>query len=60
MASNPMQQFTVHRIGPEIKIAGIDCVIHQREFIYGDKRFHNSFIFIYGFKRKKLFQTKYN
>ena len=24
MASNPMQQFTVHRIGPEIKIAGID------------------------------------
>ena len=24
MASNPMQQFTVHRIGPEIKIASID------------------------------------
>ena len=24
MASNPMQQFTVHKIGPEIKIAGID------------------------------------
>ena len=24
MASNPMQQFTVHRIGPEIKIAGFD------------------------------------
>ena len=24
MASNPMQQFTVHRIWPEIKIAGID------------------------------------
>ena len=24
MASNPMQQFTVHRIGPEIKIAGVD------------------------------------
>ena len=24
MASNPMQQFTVHRIGPEIKMAGID------------------------------------
>ena len=24
MASNPMKQFTVHRIGPEIKIAGID------------------------------------
>ena len=24
MASNPMQQFSVHRIGPEIKIAGID------------------------------------
>ena len=24
MASNPMQQFTVHRIGPEINIAGVD------------------------------------
>ncbi len=24
MASNPMQQFTVHKIGPEIKIAGLD------------------------------------
>ena len=24
MASNPMQQFTVHKIGPEIKIGGID------------------------------------
>ena len=24
MASNPMQQFTVHRIGPEIKISSID------------------------------------
>ena len=24
MATNPMQQFSVHRIGPEIKIAGID------------------------------------
>ena len=24
MASNPMQQFTVHKIGPQIKIAGVD------------------------------------
>ena len=24
MASNPMEQFSVHKIGPEIKIAGID------------------------------------
>ena len=24
MASNPMQQFSVHKIGPEIKIGGID------------------------------------
>ena len=24
MASNPMQQFSVYKIGPEIKIAGID------------------------------------
>ena len=24
MANNPMQQFTVHKIGPEINIAGVD------------------------------------
>jgi len=24
MASNPMQQFSVYRIGPEIQIAGVD------------------------------------
>ena len=24
MANNPMQQFTVHKIGPQIKIAGVD------------------------------------
>ena len=24
MANNPMQQFSVHKIGPEIKIGGID------------------------------------
>ena len=24
MASNPMQQFSVHKIGPEIAIAGLD------------------------------------
>jgi F-type H+-transporting ATPase subunit a len=24
MATNPMEQFSVHKIGPEIKIAGID------------------------------------
>ena len=24
MATNPMHQFTVYRIGPEIKLAGID------------------------------------
>ena len=27
MANNPMQQFTVHKIGPEIKIAGIDGIV---------------------------------
>ena len=24
MANNPMQQFSVHKIGPEIKIAGLN------------------------------------
>ena len=30
MASNPMQQFTVHKIGPEIKIAGVDLLESER------------------------------
>ena len=32
MASNPMQQFTVHRIGPEIKISGIDLSFTNASF----------------------------
>ena len=31
---NPMQQFTVHKIGPEIKIAGLDLSL-QTPAIYG-------------------------
>ena len=31
-------QFSVHRIGPEIKIAGIDLVFYKCKFIHGYKR----------------------
>ena len=31
---NPMQQFSVHKIGPEIKIAGIDLSF-TNGFIHG-------------------------
>jgi F-type H+-transporting ATPase subunit a len=33
MATNPMHQFKVHRIGPEIKLAGIDLSFTNASFI---------------------------
>ena len=32
MASNPMQQFSVHKIGPEINIAGVDLSLLMQAF----------------------------
>ena len=60
MASNPMQQFTVHRIGPEIKIAGIDLSFTNASlFMVISASIILLFLFM-GSKKKKLFQTKYN
>ena len=35
MATNPMNQFEVYRIGPEIKLGAIDISFHKRKFVYG-------------------------
>jgi len=58
MASNPMQQFTVHRIGPEIKIAGIDLSFTNASlFMVISAAVIILFLFI-GSKEKKIIPNK--
>ena len=60
MASNPMQQFSVHKIGPEIKIAGIDLSFTNASlFMIISASIILLFLF-FGTKEKKLFQIKFN
>ena len=58
MASNPMQQFTVHRIGPEIKIAGIDLSFTNASlFMVISASVIILFLFL-GSKEKKIIPNK--
>jgi F-type H+-transporting ATPase subunit a len=58
MASNPMQQFTVHRIGPEIKIAGIDLSFTNASlFMVISASIIILFLFL-GSKEKKIIPDK--
>ena len=58
MASNPMQQFTVHRIGPEIKIAGIDLSFTNASlFMVLSASIILLFLFL-GSKEKKIIPNK--
>ena len=62
MASNPMQQFSVHKIGPEIKIAGIDLSFTNASLFMVISA---SIILLFLFfgtkeKKKKLYQIKFN
>ena len=58
MASNPMQQFTVHRIGPEIKIAGIDLSFTNASlFMVISASIILLFLFL-GSKEKKIIPDK--
>ena len=58
MASNPMQQFTVHRIGPEIKIAGIDLSFTNASlFMVLSASIILLFLFL-GSKEKKIIPDK--
>ena len=36
MATNPMHQFEVYRIGPEIKLGYDRYIIYKCKFIYGN------------------------
>ena len=60
MASNPMQQFTVYRIGPEIKIAGVDLSFTNASLFMVISASIILFFLFFGSKEKKLFQIKFN
>ena len=58
MASNPMQQFSVHKIGPEIKIAGIDLSFTNASlFMVISAGVIILFLFL-GSKEKKIIPNK--
>ena len=58
MASNPMQQFSVHKIGPEIKIAGIDLSFTNASlFMVISASIILLFLF-FGSKEKKIIPNK--
>ena len=58
MASNPMQQFSVHKIGPEIKIAGIDLSFTNASlFMVISASIILLFLF-FGTKEKKIIPDK--
>ena len=58
MANNPMQQFSVHKIGPEIKIAGIDLSFTNASlFMVISASIILLFLFI-GTREKKIIPDK--
>ena len=60
MATNPMQQFSVHKIGPEIKIAGIDLSFTNASlFMVISASLIILFLFL-GTKEKKIVPRKFN
>ncbi len=58
MASNPMQQFTVHRIGPEIKIAGIDLSFTNASLFMFISASTILLLLFLGTKEKKIIPNK--
>ena len=58
MANNPMQQFSVHKIGPEIKISGIDLSFTNASlFMVISASIILLFLFL-GTKEKKIIHNK--
>ena len=58
MASNPMQQFNVYKIGPEIKISGIDLSFTNASlFMVISASIIILFLFL-GTKEKKIIPDK--
>ena len=59
MASNPMQQFTVHRIGPEINIAGVDISFTNASLFMVISALTISLFLFLGTREKKLIPGKF-
>ena len=58
MATNPMQQFSVHRIGPEIKIAGIDLSFTNASLFMVISALTICLLLLFGTKEKRLVPSK--
>ena len=58
MANNPMQQFSVYKIGPEIEIAGLDLSFTNASlFMVLSASIILLFLFL-GIKEKKIITNK--
>jgi F-type H+-transporting ATPase subunit a len=58
MASNPMQQFSVHKIGPEINISGIDLSFTNASFFMVISASLILLLLFIGTKEKKIIPSK--
>ena len=58
MASNPMQQFSVHKIGPEIKIGGIDLSFTNASLFMLLSAVTVCLVLALGTKNKKIIPNK--
>ena len=58
MASNPMQQFSVHKIGPEIKIAGIDLSFTNASLFMVISAHSFYYSYFLELKRKRIIPNK--
>ena len=58
MASNPMQQFSVYKIGPEIKIAGVDLSFTNASLFMVISASIIIFFLFFGSKEKKIIPDK--
>jgi F-type H+-transporting ATPase subunit a len=58
MAGNPMQQFSVHKIGPEIKIAGVDLSFTNASLFMIISTFAILIFLFLGTKERKIVPDK--
>ena len=60
MAANPMSQFDVYRIGPEIKVGAFDISFTNASLFMILSTVSILLIFNLGSKKIQYFQTKFN
>jgi hypothetical protein len=58
MAANPMYQFNVYRIGPEIKLGNVDISFTNASLFMVIKSLAIILIFNLGSKKKSIIQNK--